>query len=116
MLKEHVIALRDKLKGQIPNANLEVWCDNSIFYNEPNDILDWDDKNGILRVLRTSENYAHDLQGEFQFCTTEYDFIQFINSDCGRASVARIAKDLEFSEENVERAKDLVHRATTISL
>lgn len=116
MQKENVIRLRDTLKGSNPNAKLEVICDNVIFFKEPNDILDWDDENGVLRVLKTNEDIHLQVTERFQFITVEYDIIQYINLDCGKKSVERICNELDFSAENIERAKEFIITASTIQL
>lgn len=116
MQKENVIRLRDALKGQVPNAQLEVICDNVMFFKEPNDILDWDDENGVLRVIKTNEDHHHTTNSAFQIWTVEYEIIQYINLDCGKKSIERICNELGFSADNIEKAKEFVIKATTIQL
>lgn len=121
MEKEHVIQLRDKLKGQNPTGDLEIWCDNSIFYIDSNrddygDIVDWDDEMGVLRVIKTTENTHHNEMNEFIVTCVDYEIIQYLNMDCSRHGTERIAKDLGFSAANIEKLKKFVKRATTIYL
>lgn len=87
-----------------------------MFFKEPNDILHWDDENGVLIVLKTNEDYHHGTLAEFQFWTVEYDIIQYINLDCGKKSVERISNELGFTAEEIDKCKDFVTKATTIHL
>lgn len=116
MKKENVIYLRDTLKGQLSDAKLRVTCDNMIFFNESQDVVNWDDEKGIVTVIKHSDDYAREANGEFEIITTEYELIQFITLDCGRLSVKRIANALGFGEVEMSEADKLIYDATHINL
>ena len=116
MQKENVIALRDALMSGNPDAHIQVICDNLYNFRTPNDILDWDDDNGVLRVLKTNEDYHHTVGERFQIITVEYDVIQYIMLDCGKITVERLCSELGFTEDNINKSKEFITTATTIKL
>ena len=116
MEKSEVIRIRDIYKSLPIKPGLEVICDNMIYFRDWQDILHWDDDRGILTVVKQNENYHHGEGKELEFNTCDYATIQFINFNCGKKSVERIVKDLNFTEDEIKQVLDFVKAVTTIKL
>ena len=90
---------------------LQITCDNSVvFVTNPDDILSWDDTEGVLRAFRLSDDNMYDANSIFEVSAVAYDQIQYIDIFCNEKTFERIANDFKLSEEDIKRVKALIHK------
>ena len=93
MTKENVIAIREALKGE-KKCPVKLICDNMILIDEANEVVIWDDDNGVVKVIRPNPNAIDKKGANIQIIETEYDLIQYIHISANIDVLRDYTKDL----------------------
>jgi hypothetical protein len=112
LIKMNVPQVRDRIKSVAPDAKLFLLLDNMLVVKEIDHMIKWDDENELVYVGLINENHR-DIKHPIAYRIVPYEYIQYIEVDCGNSDFLALGKEFGFDEDTLTaKYKDL----TTIKL
>lgn len=97
---------RDKLRAAEKNIAIRLYCDNGIIIDEGTMFVKWDDANNVILAIKSNEDQVNHMGVKIKTIIADYSMIQYLIAYSTHRSIKPIAKELGYSDEQIDNAID----------